>query len=121
MKQGLKISNESFSERKKKKYGWILSAMVLLILAGCQEEVIVDRQKIMDDYIQKKLDDFESLRNTSCVKEAYRIATKEVDSLLIARAKMNRNQKEKPIIPPKPAKPTILRPLDSASVKPIFE
>ena len=121
MKQGLKNSSGAFSERKKKIYGWVISAMLLLIMTGCHEEIIVDRQKMMDDYVQKKLDDFESLRNTACMKEAYQIATKEVDSLLIARAKMNRSQKEKPIIPPKPAKPTILQPLDSASVKPIFE
>lgn len=118
----MRKESTTFSERKKKINGLpFVFSVVVLFAFGCEEPMQVDRKKLSADYIQRKLDDFESLRNASCVKEAYRIATKEVDSLLIARAKMNRNRDDKPVIPPKPPKPNIMQPLDSSSVKPIFE
>lgn len=117
----LRIEKISFAERRKNKIELQWLVVAVLFVWGCQEPVQVDRKKIMDEYVQQKLHDYESLRNASCKKEAYQIATKEVDSLLIARAKMNRNREDKPVVPPKPKKPTIMQPLDSSAVKPIIE
>lgn len=76
---------------------------------------------MMQELVEKRLSDYKKNKMKTCLKELVETATKEVDSLLIERARLIKNNLEKPLIPEKPEMPEILSPIDSNPVKPILE
>lgn len=80
-----------------------------------------DRKAMIREEVERRLTDFQKNKLKTCREELIKSATLEVDSLLIERARLNKNSLEKPTIPEKPSAPEILSPLDSSPVQPILE
>lgn len=80
-----------------------------------------DRKAIVRAEVDRRLFEFRKNKLKTCQEELMKTATSQVDSLLIERARLNKNDLEKPAIPEKPLAPEILSPLDSSPVQPILE
>jgi hypothetical protein len=97
----------------------ITSLLLSMFLFSCNDYSEV-RQKMVEESYQQKIEEFVGSKNKECREEAISIASRKVDSILIARAKLNKDTLNKPIIPEKPIKPDIKQPLDSSEVGPIL-
>jgi hypothetical protein len=79
-------------------------------------------QALMDAELQRKITAYRSSKITACQEEAFRQATKIVDSLVIAEAYFDRDTLTRP---PKPIKPDEKAPEikvpDTIQLKPLFE
>ncbi|MEZ5055652.1 MAG: hypothetical protein R2879_01310 [Saprospiraceae bacterium] len=97
----------------------LFSAFLTMFLFACNDYSEL-RQKMVEESYQQKIEEFIGSKNKECREEAISIASQKVDSILIARAKLNKDTLNKPIIPEKPIKPEIKQPLDSSDVGPIL-
>jgi len=90
-----------------------------VLAPGCREEKHAP-EALIRSYVDEKLHEFENQRMEACRAVAFDNAAKIVDSLLIERARLEKDTLGKPPKPEKPLKPEIKTPLDSSSVKPLF-
>lgn len=93
---------------------------VLCCFSSCMPDQ-GDRKAMMRAEVDRRLAEFRKDKLKTCREELIKTATLEVDSLLIERARLNKNDLVKPAIPEKPSTPEILSPLDSSPVQPILE
>lgn len=98
----------------------IASFVMFSSIFGCMPEQ-GDRKAMLRAEVDRRRLEFRKNKLKTCREELIKTATLEVDSLLIERARRNKNDLEKPIIPEKPNAPEILSPLDSSPVQPILE
>ena len=96
-----------------------------LLLPAClskKEYSEEEMQALMDAELQRKITAYRSSKITACQEEAFRQATKIVDSLVIAEAYFDRDTFARP---PKPIKPEEKAPEikgpDTIQLKPLFE
>ncbi len=80
-----------------------------------------DRQAMIKAEAQRKIDEFKSNKLKTCYEEIERLATLQVDSMLIEKSRMEKDNLEKPAIPTKPSAPELKTPFDDSEVKPIIE
>lgn len=98
----------------------IVFSVVLFCFWSCMPEQ-GDRKAMIRTEVERRLSEFRKNKMKTCREELIKTATLEVDSLLIERARLNKNDLEKPEIPEKPSAPEIMSPLDSSPVQPILE
>ncbi len=96
-----------------------------LLLSSClsKKEYSEEEMKLlMDQELQRKITAYRSAKIEACQEEAFRQATKIVDSLVIAEAYFDRDTLARP---PKPIKPDEKAPEikgpDTIQLKPLFE
>lgn len=99
----------------------VLFAGLILFISGCQKEAQIDRKTFIQQKVEERLADHRKIRIAACRDRYLQDATKLVDSLLIERARMEKDTIGKPPKPVKPTRPHLLSPLDSTPVKPLFE
>jgi len=71
--------------------------------------------------IDKKFKEVEASKMKSCHDEIVRLATLQVDSMLIEKSRLEKDLMEKPAIPSKPSEPELKKPFDDSEVKPIID
>lgn len=96
------------------------SILFLLVLSWSCTPEQGDRNAMIDEEVERRLSEFRKNKMKTCREELIKAATSEVDSLLIERARSNKDELEKPEIPEKPMAPEIMTPLDSSPVQPIL-
>lgn len=96
-----------------------------LLLSAClskKEYSEEEMQVLMDGELQRKIAEYRDAKIKACQEEAFRQATKIVDSLVIAEAYFDRDTFARP---PKPIKPDEKAPEikgpDTIQLKPLFE
>lgn len=105
------------------KFG-ILLGLTLLFSACLSKKEYTDAeiQALMDGELQRKIAAYRKSKIDACQEEAFRQATKIVDSLVIAEAYFDRDTFARP---PKPIKPDEKAPEikgpDTIQLKPLFE
>lgn len=102
----------------------ILLGLALLFSACLSKKEYTDEeiQALMDGELQRKIAAYRKSKIDACQEEAFRQATKIVDSLVIAEAYFDRDTLARP---PKPIKPDEKAPEikgpDTIQLKPLFE
>lgn len=99
---------------------YFIVAVVVLFVGSCAPEQ-GDRQAMIRAEAQKKIDEFKSNKLKICYEEIERLATLQVDSMLIEKSRLEKDDLEKPAIPVKPTAPEIKTPFDDSEVKPIID
>lgn len=80
------------------------------------------KQEIIQEELNKKLNEYRKNNLKRCRKDALTKAEEVVDSILLARARSERQDSiPRPIIPPKPNIPDALQASDSDAIAPIVE
>ena len=93
---------------------------IFILMVSCQVDQ-GDRHAMIQELVDKKLKDFRSGKIKSCYEEIEKVATIEVDSILIEKARLAKEQLIKPAIPEKPQIPEIKTPFDDSPVEPIIK
>ena len=93
---------------------------IFILMISCQVDQ-GDRQAMIQELVDKKLKDFTKNKNKSCYEEIEKLATIEVDSILIEKARLAKEQLVKPVIPEKPKVPELKTPFDDSPVEPIIK
>lgn len=114
---------ETFAKRYTSKLILVLSLMLLLPACLSKKEYSEEEmQVLMDKELQRKIAEYRDAKIKACQEEAFRQATKIVDSLVIAEAYFDRDTLSRP---PKPIKPDEKAPEikgpDTIQLKPLFE
>ena len=102
----------------------VSSIAFLFFFSSFQEDGNIKevRQQLMDEEIERRLNEFRSKEIANCRKRAMKEAERVVDSILIANAiNVRADNTAKPPKPQKPDKPEILKTKDSLPVEPLFE
>ncbi len=110
---------------KRYTHKFLFLVCLTLLLPAClskKEYSEEEMQALMDAELQRKIAAYRSSKITACQEEAFRQATKIVDSLVIAEAYFDRDTFARP---PKPIKPNEKAPEikgpDTIQLKPLFE
>lgn len=97
----------------------------LLFSAGCEQnkkETPEERLERIEKAVADKFAKHRAERMKQCKDNAIKIAERQVDSILLAEAKLiSIDTTGRPIKPIKPDLPEITPPKDSTDVKPLFE
>ncbi len=93
---------------------------MFLLVSSCTPDQ-GDRQAMIKAEAQRKINEFKTNKLKTCYEEIERLATLEVDSMLIEKSRLEKNQLDKPAIPNKPSAPELKTPFDDSEVKPIIE
>ncbi|HMQ49739.1 MAG TPA: hypothetical protein PKA00_19860 [Saprospiraceae bacterium] len=103
---------------------WIASmALLVFVAASCANEKDRDQaavEKAIAEEVNKRLAEFQKVRMDMCREETYKEAGRRADSILIARARLEKDSFQKPPKPIKPEKPAIKLLDDTLSLKPII-
>ncbi len=115
--------SEALAKRYTSKLILLLSLTLLLPACLSKKEYSEEEMKLlMDQELQRKITAYRSAKIEACQEEAFRQATKIVDSLVIAGAYFERDTLTRP---PKPIKPDEKAPEikgpDTIQLKPLFE
>lgn len=97
--------------------GPVVALLCWLILAGCGR----DKEAIVQAKVAERVGAFRTKHLAECRATLLRDAEKRVDSLLLAEAKGTLADSLTRLKPFKPPQPPPLVPIDSLSVRPIFE
>lgn len=115
--------SQTLAKRYTHKFLFLLCLTLLLPACLSKKEYSEEEmQALMDAELQRKIAAYRSSKITACQEEAFRQATKIVDSLVIAEAYFDRDTFARP---PKPIKPDEKAPEikgpDTILLKPLFE
>ena len=95
---------------------------VLLFTTSCQMETNdpIDKQTLIAIEVNKKLEKYEKTVLKKCREQVLEDAVLVVDSILIARAKAQRDTSSKPPKPDKPDRPAIIAIEDTSEIAPLL-
>ena len=93
---------------------------VLFFILSCQVNQ-GDRQAMVQALVDKKLEDFRLKQMKACHEKIEIQATRKVDTMLIDKARLEKEKLVKPMIPTKPNPPEIKTPFDTSDVAPIIQ
>lgn len=100
----------------------ILSLLLFWRQAPQKESKPLTEKELVQQKLQERIDAYRNTKLKKCKSDAYKEAAKQVDSILIARARAERaTQIERPAKPSKPTRPDKLQPKDNTEVKPLIE
>lgn len=101
----------------------LLLAFILLLAAGCSGEKDRDQaavERAIADEVERRLVEYKRIRLEDCQKAVMQEASRRADSILIARARLEKDTFMKPPKPLKPEKPTLKQLDDTLELKPIL-
>ncbi|MCU0348588.1 MAG: hypothetical protein MUC59_16745 [Saprospiraceae bacterium] len=96
----------------------LVTAMLLLI--GCEREPSKTKEQVMQERLAERLGKWEADMRKKCSKDVADKAIALTDSIVIARAKYNRDTSIHSLIPGRPTRPDYKPPTDSVKVKPFL-
>ncbi len=100
---------------------YMVFSLLLLGLLACEEEISEEaKAALIAAEVQKRVVALTESKYDRCMNELYESANTIVDSILIARAKMEKNTIKKPSKPNKPEAPAPLKLRDSTAIKPLL-
>lgn len=94
--------------------------VVIAVFCSCAPKQPVDRVVVIENYVSEKIESYKTSRLKSCREVALSKATEIVDSLLIERARLEKDTFGKPGKPEKPPRPEIKTPIDTTPIRPLF-
>jgi len=103
-----------------KYFQFLLLVVFVFWIGGCAIDQ-GDREAMVQTHIAKKFKEVKSSKLRNCHDEIVRLATLQVDSMLIEKSRLEKDLMEKPAIPSKPSEPELKKPFDDSEVKPIID
>lgn len=101
----------------------VLSGCVgLSSLVACGDSPGTDEQRMayIDQQVQERILEYKRILDNRCYEEVLEEANRLTDSILLVRARLERDSLDKPPRPDKPDKPEVKTIIDSVPVAPLF-
>jgi len=94
-----------------------LAWLILLPLSSCSS----DNEAIVQEKVAERVTAFKAKKSAECLESLLETAERKVDSLLLAEAQNALNDSLSRLRPWRPFQPPPIQPIDSLTVKPIFD
>ena len=94
-----------------------------LISQACGEETGSQDQRMVyiEEKVEERMADYKQILEERCQERVLEEASRRADSILLVRARLERDTVGKPPKPYKPEKPTVKTLIDSIPVAPLFK
>lgn len=96
---------------------WIAAGFGYMILPGCAR----DQEAIVRQKVAERTSVFRAKKSAECREKLFMAAEKMVDSLLLAEAQQELRDSLSRMRPGRPMQPVPVPPIDSLTVKPLFD
>jgi len=96
---------------------WLAICLGLLIWTACNQ----DTEAIVQEKVAERVDAFKTKKSAECMEALLQTAEHTVDSLLLTDAQNALNDSLARLRPGRPFQPAAIPPIDSLTVKPIFD
>ncbi|MFN0175636.1 MAG: hypothetical protein ACKVU0_13375 [Saprospiraceae bacterium] len=94
-----------------------IALLLLLSLSSCGG----DKDAIVQEKVAERVTAFKSKKRADCLESLLETAERKVDSILLAEAQNALNDSLSRLRPWRPFQPAPIQPIDSLTVKPIFD
>ncbi|MCB0639024.1 MAG: hypothetical protein KDC54_20485 [Lewinella sp.] len=96
--------------------------LVATLLAGCESATAVDVDQVIEDNVEERLAAFRAVLEDRCREQAVEEAGLLADSIILERARLNRDTTGRPPRPHRPDMPELLTIDDSVfQLRPLFD
>lgn len=95
----------------------LLAGLHVLLLPSCGG----DKEAIVQEKVAERVTAFKAKKSAECLESLLETAERKVDSLLLAEAQNALNDSLSRLRPWRPFQPAPIQPIDSLTVKPIFD
>lgn len=102
----------------------IITAFILMNSTQTAPASQVTIQQLMDESIEKKMQQFINTRNNKCLKDIMKEANQRADSIVMSMAKSMiaiQDSITRPLAPDRPDRPALLTPIDSSFPAPLLD
>lgn len=99
----------------------ILCISILLFFFSCESATHVDIDAVIEEKVQERLDEFERIIMQRCRNRALEEAGDLADSIIIERARLQRDTADRPLKPLRPDQPELKSLEDSLELAPLFD
>lgn len=91
-------------------------------LASCggDSSTKVQRMAYIEEQVEERIKEYKRILDDRCREDVLEEANRLTDSILLVRARLERDSLDKPPIPDKPEKPEVKTIIDSVPVAPLF-
>ncbi len=90
-------------------------------LLSCESATHVDIDAVIEEKVQERLDEFRRVINQRCKDKALEEAGILADSIIIERARLQKDTSERPPRPFRPDQPELMTLEDSLELAPLFD
>jgi hypothetical protein len=114
---------KNFSALKSYLMPSLVAVASILLIAACDDEAkqAAAKEKAIMEELNNRLESWHAEIERTCIQQAYDEASRIVDSMLIATAKLQRDSTGKLFLPPRPEKPEFGASPDSITVEPLLK
>lgn len=91
-----------------------------LAACGGDSSTKVQRMAYIDEQVEERIKEYKRILDDRCRENVLEEANRLTDSILLVRARLERDSLDKPPIPDKPDKPEVKTIIDSVPVAPLF-
>jgi len=96
------------------------SSLVSLTACGGDSSTKVQRMAYIEEQVEERIKEYKRILDDRCREDVLEEANRLTDSILLVRARLERDSLDKPPIPDKPDKPEVKTIIDSVPVAPLF-
>lgn len=104
--------------------GWVLLGIAISLssLIACGKSSGTDEQRMayINEQVEERINEYKRILDNRCYEKVLEEANRLTDSILLVRARLERDSLDKPPRPNKPDKPEVKTIIDSVPVAPLF-
>ena len=106
--------------RLKNKY-FALVILLTLMACGGEQADQAERKAFIDEKVTERIAEYKRILDGRCRERVLDEANRQADSILLVRARLERDTSDKPPRPYKPDKPEVITIIDTVPVAPLFQ
>lgn len=96
------------------------TGLASLTACGGDSSTKVQRMAYIEEQVEERITEYKRILDDRCREDVLEEANRLTDSILLVRARLERDSLDKPPIPDKPDKPEVKTIIDSVPVAPLF-
>ena len=98
----------------------IYVGLISLTACGGDSEMKEERMAYIEQQVEERIEEYKRILDERCREDVIEEANRLTDSILLVRARLERDSLDKPPRPDKPDKPEVKTIIDSVPVAPLF-
>ncbi|NRB47836.1 MAG: hypothetical protein HRU41_09210 [Saprospiraceae bacterium] len=98
----------------------VYAGLISLTACGGDGKVKGERMAYIEEQVEERIKEYKRILDERCQEDVLEEANRLTDSILLVRARLERDSLDKPPRPDKPDKPEVKTIIDSVPVAPLF-
>ena len=97
------------------------SALLLCLFFSCESSTKIDIDQVIEEKVQERLETYRRIVEGNCAEKAMTEAGRLADSIILERARLQRDTSQRPYRPFRPEEPELKTLKDSLPLRPLFD